>query len=244
MKTSEIIYDALYNTNSKSYHIFNDIISILILISCIVIALESVEEIHEKYHSLFFYLEVLILAVFTVEYVLRAYFSDRKANYILSPFGIIDLLVVISGYFYVFGVKTIGTLWFLRLLRIIRLLRVLKLLKYSGLDKNVVSAILDEKEIINLQILFLLLIFSIFIFGSLLYFFEHETNQEIKNIPKGMKLSLQLILGAPIKNFEITTIGGETIVILCKVVSMILLGIIIGIVGKILQIKLLGEIVK
>ena len=110
----------------------------LITLNVLAIIVESIEAVAETYQPLFEAFELVSVAIFTVEYVLRVWICVDNADgkysrslfgrlrYMASPLALIDLIVILPFYLsFIVGID-------LRFLRILRLLRILKLTRYSG----------------------------------------------------------------------------------------------------------------
>lgn len=110
-------------------------ISYLIIINLFTLMFEHVPAVFEPYKVWFEFFDILSVAVFTIEYVLRFYlapedeeFKHRKnarLGFVTSPFAIIDFLAVAPFYLQAFIPIDLRVLRLLRLLRIMKLFRVL-----------------------------------------------------------------------------------------------------------------------
>lgn len=102
-----------------------------ILISVAAVVLDSVAGLHDSYGRWFFYLEWFFTLLFTVEYFLRIYISERPLKYIFSFFGMIDLISVIPSYL---ALVIVGANYLLivRMLRVLRVFRILRLVRYMS----------------------------------------------------------------------------------------------------------------
>ena len=121
-----------------------------------IIAYEDISELPAYIKAVFYYFEVVTVAVFTVEYVLRLWTADfaypmvkpAKARliYARSFMAIIDLLAVLPFYLpFIFPFSLMA----LRLLRLFRLLRILKINRYS--DARITEIVMSSiKEAIIL----------------------------------------------------------------------------------------------
>ncbi len=109
---------------------------LLISLNVICVILETVDWIYDRYAVYFDAIEVVSVAVFTVEYLLRLWCiveaePERPAlyqrlRYAASPVAIIDFLAIAPFYLsFVFAID-------LRFLRVLRLLRIFKLTRYSS----------------------------------------------------------------------------------------------------------------
>lgn len=93
----------------------------LIVLSVASVVIEAIPDLPEWAAALLRASEIFIVAVFSIEYVLRVIVARHKLRFIVSFQGIVDLLSIAP--FYLAG---FDTRW-LRVLRMLRLLRVLKL---------------------------------------------------------------------------------------------------------------------
>jgi voltage-gated potassium channel len=127
------IRDVIFESETRYGKIFDVFLIVFILLSVFSIILESVSSFQVKYSHVFYVTEVFFTLIFTVEYFLRVYSSEKRLGYALSFFGIIDLLAVIPTWFAFFftGFK------YLLVLRIVRLLRIFRIFKcYSNRNCN------------------------------------------------------------------------------------------------------------
>ncbi|MEM0476348.1 MAG: ion transporter [Candidatus Aenigmatarchaeota archaeon] len=241
MKLKEFAYEVFYDEKSKKFLIVNDIVAILIIFSSIILALESVDEIYIKYYHFFLVFEIFIFSFFLVEYFLRIYGAPNKKGYVLSYLGIIDLLALVSAFLFILGELEVFVIFSLRLIRAIRILRVLKLLRFGTKEIKVI----EEKDILNIQILFLTLLLSIYILGTLLYLVESNSGN-IKNIPDGIVKVLFIMFSYMQKEAEasITTEIGKAIGFTSKIIGYIITGMIVAIIVTIFSRALLAEEVK
>ena len=61
---------------------------VIIILSVIVVLLETVPSLHDKYGNFFYVLEWIFTIIFTIEYALRLYCVYRPWKYAKSFFGI------------------------------------------------------------------------------------------------------------------------------------------------------------
>ena len=89
------IHEIIYETDTKEGKLFDVILLIIILLSVLLAMLESVESISTKYALFFDYTEWLITILFTLEYIARILVVNKPLRYIISFYGIIDLLATL-----------------------------------------------------------------------------------------------------------------------------------------------------
>ena len=110
-------------------------IAILIVANLFALVFEHVPAIYQPYAPWFHVFDLISVAIFTVEYLLRLYLAPEDEEfkdstlprfaYARSPFAVIDLLAILPFYLAAFVQIDLRMLRALRLLRIFKLFRVL-----------------------------------------------------------------------------------------------------------------------
>jgi voltage-gated potassium channel len=212
----------------------NVILALMTLVSVAAIALETVASLHDKYHLVFLIIEWTAVVLFSAEYIARLLTNKKPLRYAFSFFGIIDLVAILPSFL---GLSNLTFLKSARTVRIIRLLRMLRLAKVSrAKDKEKAAKSLYK---LNLEIYFITLTLAVLILGSLFYTFEHGI-KDAEDIPSGMYWALRAILGG-VSYPQATTLGGTITLILARFTSMILLGMMMGLIGTMLRKLLIGS---
>lgn len=116
--TRRELWGILHDGRGKAGQIFNFVLIVLILLSLALVAVRFLPSPSETFTHVMIGLEILIVAVFTVEYILRIYSAPRRLRYIFSFFGIVDLLSIVPFYSGLFGGE------YIRLLRLVRFLKI------------------------------------------------------------------------------------------------------------------------
>lgn len=152
--------------------LFDLAVQALILISVVTFSIETLPGLSAETHRLLHGIEVIIVALFTVEYLLRIAVADRKRDYILSFYGIIDLLAILPFYL-ALGIDMRS----LRALRVLRLFRLFKLVRYNNAIERFsrAFAIAREEIVVFAVVTVILLFFS----GIGIYYFEHDAQPEV-----------------------------------------------------------------
>lgn len=164
-KMHEIIFEA----DTKAGKAFDVALLAAIVLSVVVVMLESVHSLQNKYGDLFFLLEWIFTGLFTIEYILRVVVIKKPWKYAVSFFGIVDLLSILPTYFALF-LTGMHSLMVIRTLRLLRIFRVMKLVRFVG-EANILSrALRASREKIIVFIIFVLCLVSIL--GTLLYLIE------------------------------------------------------------------------
>ncbi len=176
----ERLHELLFEEKTLAGSMFGSLLIWLIFASVLVVILDSVASIHQRFGWLFDLLEWMFTLIFTVEYLLRIYSSHRPIKYMTSFFGIIDLVTVLPTYI---GVIFTGTHTFLvlRILRVLRIFRLLKLVKMMRAGGAIVSSLRASKEKIFVFLIFVVLLVTLM--GSMLYIIEAGTDSGFTSIP-------------------------------------------------------------
>ena len=169
MKITQIV--RRYDTESLR-QVLSNFVLFLIILSIVTLSIETLPNLKPATEKKLDILEVGITVFFTIEYVVRIAFSQRKSKYIFSFFGILDLVAILPFYFSL-GID----LRSVRAFRLLRIFRILKLVKYdvARMARLVKAFLYIRKEIsIFLFTTFILLYLS----AALVYFFEHPAQPE------------------------------------------------------------------
>ena len=213
------------------------LITVVVLVNCSAVILDSIPEVHADYKDFFHELEFWSVMFFTLEYVLRVWslgvkfaadeggaWKGRK-GYIFSPFGLIDFFATMPFYMHVFF-PTLD----LRILRVLRLLRILKLSKYNTALQDLFTAVNSERRAFG-SAAFLLVIATI-VSASLMHFAEgHEQPQHFGSIPHSIYWAIVTIT-AGYGNVEPVTKAGEIIALLTGFLGVCMAAIMTGIVAS------------
>jgi voltage-gated potassium channel len=120
----------LFNRDDKGRVLFGRyefVFQILILLSLISFAIETLPHLQPSTRLWLYRFEVFSVTVFTLEYVLRWLGAVPRRSYILSFYGIVDLVAILPFY-----LTTGLDLRSLRAFRMLRLIGLFKLVRYSA----------------------------------------------------------------------------------------------------------------
>lgn len=164
-------YDVVFEADTPKGKAFDVFLLIAILGSLVVIMLESVPRLNAKYIQLFRVLDWVFTIIFTLEYLLRIIIVKRKRSYVLSFYGIIDLLSILPSYL---AFVLVGGQYFMmiRSLRLIRVFRVLKMMRFLGEAKVLGNALRASRAKITVFIITVICI--VFVMGTIMYLVEGE----------------------------------------------------------------------
>ena len=144
-----------------------------IVFSIVMVMLESVASLDQKYHAFFNISEWIVTIIFSVEYIARIIAIKSPKKYIFSFYGVIDLLSTLPKYISLFFAGT-HYLVAIRALRLLRIFRILKLMKFIGASNRILVALRNSRPKIFV-FLFAVMIIAI-ILGTIMYLVEGPKN--------------------------------------------------------------------
>ena len=222
--------------SSQAFDIF--IIS-LISLNAIALIVGTVEEVHQVSPQAFRIFEIVSMAIFTVEYLLRVWSCTANLRYahpvfgrlrfIVSPIALIDLLAILPFYV-VFLVNLHGL--DLRFLRAVRLLaRVARLSRYSSGLRTLARVIHAKRSdlLTVIMVLSLLLLMA----SSLIFFAEKEAQPDkFANIPQAMWWSIITLTTVGYGDAVPVTVAGRLLAGLIAILGIGLFALPAGILGS------------
>jgi voltage-gated potassium channel len=169
----------------------NIFLTIVISLNAIVIILDTVPSIQQKYHRFLLDFEVFSVIIFTIEYLLRLWScveEERfkhpikgRLRFVLSAWGLVDLLSILPFYASIF----LTDLGFIRILRLLRMLRLFRVSKYFHALRVIQNVVKDKRE--ELVLSFVFIFFILIISSSIVYYVEHEAQPtKFVSIPDAM----------------------------------------------------------
>lgn len=167
----ENLYEIIFEADTRAGKVFDVVLLIIILLSVVLVILESVPGIRQSYRELLVIMEWSITLVFTLEYFVRIAVVKKPLKYIFSFYGIIDLLSILPTYL---SLILVGyqSLVVIRMLRLLRVFRILKLTRYTQAGRTLAVAIWASREKISVFIFFVTIL--VVIIGTIMYLVEGE----------------------------------------------------------------------
>lgn len=124
----DTLNEVIFGTETRAGKAFDVALLVVILLSIGVVVLDSVPSFHDTLGPHFRRLEFLFTGLFTVEYGLRIYSARERVRYVLSFYGLVDLLALLPTYFSL-ALGGLNSLLIIRVLRLLRVFRVLKVVR-------------------------------------------------------------------------------------------------------------------
>jgi len=169
----EWLHNIIYESNTIAGKAFDVSLLILISVSILTVMLDSIDQWHNRYGHIFFVLEWVVTAIFTLEYILRLISIKRPLSYIFSFLGVIDLLAIIPSYMSIFYVGA-QSLLVLRVLRLLRVFRIFKLTRF--LSEMEFLGVAIKGSLRKISIFMFIVLTLVIILGSVMYLIEKRQN--------------------------------------------------------------------
>ena len=179
----ERLHEIIFEADTPVGKFFDILLLVFILLSIVVVMLESVDQYAEAYGTAFVIIEWILTIFFTIEYLLRLYAVLRPIKYATSFFGVIDLLSILPAYLSLFALGS-QSLLTIRALRLLRVFRIFKLGHYMNEGAVIMSALRASYNKILVFLFFILVIVTII--GSVMYLLEGEKNPAFTSIPRSI----------------------------------------------------------
>ncbi|GAN00624.1 voltage-gated potassium channel [Mucor ambiguus] len=165
--------------SSRSAFWTNVIVSFFILFSAITTTIETIPSFRSaKSNRVWFHLESAMVALFTLEYLLRMFAHSDSfrmlKKFFLSPLSIIDFISIIPFYIEVIAKHDTTYEFRFTILRLFRLLRLFKSYKYSNTIVMTIEVMMMafRRSGDALSALFFFTVTCVVLFSTLLYFAE------------------------------------------------------------------------
>jgi len=134
------IYEIIFESDTPAGRYFDIALLICIILSVVVVLLESVHDIKIGWGNWLVGLEWFFTGIFTLEYLARLWVVLHKRKYILSFFGLVDLLSILPTYLAIFFAGA-QSLLVIRSLRLLRIFRIFKLARFIGGSQHLAMAL-------------------------------------------------------------------------------------------------------
>ncbi len=179
------LYEIIFEADTRAGRIFDIVLLALILLSVLDICLESLVSDRnpraEPYRAIFFFVEWAITLLFTIEYFARILSVRKPSRYIVSFFGIVDLLAILPTYVATFAGGTGASFTVIRAIRLLRVFRVMKLVWLLSEAQEMTRAIWKARG--KVVVFLAVVLIAVTIFGATMYELEPNT---FDSIPQAM----------------------------------------------------------
>lgn len=191
-------------------------ISLLVISSVIILALETIRNWYSLFFNYFFYVNLFISSIFFLEYAYRFMRAKEKIKFLLNFFNVADFLSFAPFFIDVllkvfFGINT--TQDFLKVIRLLRVLRLFDFMKDAPMFFWFIKSVKDYKY--EYRALFILMFIVLVVVSVFVYQFEHGVNPQFDSIPSAIWWALVTMMTVWYGDiYPITPIGRSLAVII------------------------------
>jgi voltage-gated potassium channel len=221
------IYEVIFGYDTTAGKLFDVSLIIVIILSVLVVMLESVAAYNEAYGTLFTLLEWIFTVLFTLEYIARIISIGKPIKYIFSFYGLVDLISLLPTYlalifppaFFLVDIRTV---------RLLRIFRILKLTRYIRASRILAEAIKNSGAKIGVFLLVVLTI--VIIAGTFMYLIEGEEHG-FNNIPHSIYWAIVTLTTVGYGDISPSTVLGQVIASIIMIMGYGVIAVPTGIVG-------------
>ncbi len=212
-----VLREIVEKQNTLAGRLFDFVVQGLILASLACFSIETLPDLKPSVHHWLAVLEVVFVALFTGEYLLRLAVAKQPLRYALSFFGLVDLCSILPFY-----LPAHLDLLALRALRLLRIFRALKLFRYNrAIDRYVKAYRLVQAELV---LFFSWIMILMYLTGVGIYFFEHEAQpQAFRSVFHSLWWAVSALTTLSYGEIYPVTVGGRifTFFVLCIGLSVV-----------------------
>lgn len=225
----EELFQIVFETKTPAGKAFDVVLLIAIILSILVVMLESMSWLENEYSSTFYTLEWGFTILFTIEYGLRLWLVKDTKAYATSFFGIIDLLAILPSYL-ALVLGGVESLIVVRSLRLLRIFRIFKLAEYWKQGQFILRALRSSQEKLLIFILFVFLLEIIL--GTFMYAVESPYNPQFSSIPVSIYWSIVTLTTVGYGDIVPVTTLGKTVASAIMLLGYAIIAVPTGIVAS------------
>jgi voltage-gated potassium channel len=219
------LYVIIFESDTVAGRRFDTTLLWIILLSLVIVVIDSIESVHRQYADLFALIEWGLTIIFAAEYLLRLYCSPRPLRYAFSFYGLVDLLAIVPGILAIYY-SDAQYLMIVRVIRMLRIFRVLKLRPYLKQANYLMAALRGSRQKI---IVFLLTVSTLVtVFGTLMYVVEGPEHG-FTSIPIGIYWAIVTLTTVGFGDIVPTTPLGQVISALVMITGYSIIAVPTGI---------------
>lgn len=221
------LHEVIFEADTKAGKRFDILLLWAILLSVAAVMLESVESINLKYGFELRIIEWGFTILFSLEYIARIITVGKPLKYILSFYGIIDLISILPTFIGIF-ISGTHTLSIIRSIRLLRVFRIFKLAQFIGEANVLIKALKASRAKI---IVFLFTVLSLtFILGTVMYLIE-SPEAGFTSIPRSIYWTIVTLTTVGYGDIAPQTVLGQTLASLIMIIGYSIIAVPTGIIG-------------
>jgi len=220
------LHEIIFEADTPMGKAFDVVLFTLIILSVLVVMIESVESMKLVAGKYLRFLEIVFTVFFTLEYAVRIISLKRPKGYIFSFFGVIDLLAILPFFISLFLPGT-HSLVGIRTLRLLRVFRVLKLAQFLTEAASLQKAIAASRH--KITVFFISVLSIVTITGSVMYILE-PPEAGFTSIPQSIYWSIVTLTTVGYGDIAPVTVPGKFFASLIMIMGYAIIAVPTGIV--------------
>ncbi len=225
------LHEVIFEADTFWGKLFDLVLIAAILLSVLVVMLESVESIKVDYGEVFTLLEWIFTGLFTAEYIARIISLKKPIHYVKSFYGIIDLLAFLPMYFSFLIAGTPALIVF-RTMRLLRIFRILKLVRYLSEANKLIIALKASMPKITVFIVSMVCI--TLLIGTFMYLIEGGEHG-FDSIPRSIYWAIVTMTTVGYGDIAPVTVMGQTLASFVMILGYGIIAVPTGIVTSEIQ---------
>lgn len=227
--SKEIIRKLIDDTENLPGKVFAYTIQLLIVTSLVTFTINTLPDLPQKTKEILSILEMLTVSIFTIEYILRIFVAEKKAGFIFSFYGLVDLVAILPFY-----ISAGIDLRAVRIFRLLRLVRILKLFRYNQAIKRFQRALVIAKE--ELILFGFVAIIMLYLSAVGIYYFENEAQpDQFKSVLHSLWWALTTLTTVGYGDMFPVTAGGKVFTFLVLMVGLGIVAVPTGLIASALS---------
>ena len=217
-----------FDTSNKYQKFLDYFLTFLVILNVSFIMIESMNNYEIIYKKEFLYLELVFTLIFSLEYITKVIASYKRENYILSFWGIIDLVATLPMLLQFF---TLSSKYFavLRFIRILRILKLLKMNKFRKESKYLLNSL--KRSLFKIGIFLIAVLYLVIILGTLMYVIEKKQST-FNSIPQSIYWAIVTITTVGYGDIVPSTSLGKLVSSIVMLLGYAIIAVPTGIIGS------------
>lgn len=224
MSARRTVHEVLEGRHPKIGRIAVAAVVALILLSAVLVAVETMEGMRGRRWLLA--AQVAVAVLFAAEYLLRLWSAPHRLRYATSFWGVVDFLAAVPAL-----LLLLPDLQTVRALRLLRLLRLLKLARYSRALDRIGRAFAATRD--ELAIVLFVAMLMIYLAAVGIHHFEHEAQPgDFGSIPQSLWWAVATLTTVGYGDTYPITVGGRIFTGLVLMVGLCVVAVPAGLVAS------------
>jgi len=221
------LYIIIFEADTPAGRAFDVLLLVSILLSILVIMLDSVQTLSAPTKQLLYALEWAFTGFFTLEFILRLISAPFRWHYVRSFYGLVDILSIMPSYLSLF-LGTGSYFIIIRGLRLLRVFRVLKLTRFLGEADTLQRAL--RASLAKIIVFIGVVLTVVLIVGATMYIIEGPENG-FKNIPLSTYWAIVTLTTVGYGDIAPQTTTGQTLAAVLMILGYGIIAVPTGIVS-------------